>query len=347
MVQQIDSVKKKHTVAVHYMRLIFDYLQRKNYPIAQFLAEINLDQDLFDRPNDRVDFDIFNHACHVLQEKFQQPNLGIYLGQLVTTGHLGPHGFALMTCSNAREVMQQNIHYSALTIDAGSNIFERHGQEYIRYWKSNLAEGQPLGKLQDELHQASYVTLSRQLFNRQDLSPLWVSFQHAQPEDISEYTALFRCPLIFNAKDTAIGFHESFLELSLPSSNESVHVVMSDLRQQLLKQLGNHLEPSWLANARKAIVESFQLGGLTFEELAGQTGFSVDELKTEMLRHNLNFRTFVDEIRQSLAISYVRNPQLSLVEIAFLLGFSEQSAFQRAFKRWTGKTPKEYRSFGA
>lgn len=343
--QHIGYVKKKHTVAVHYMRLLFDYLQRKNYPIARFLAEINLDQDLFNRPNDRVDFEIFNHACHVLQEKFKQPNLGIHLGQLVTTGHLGPHGFALMTCSNAREVMQQNIRYSALTIDAGSNIFEQHGPEYIRYWRSNLADEQPLGKLQDELHQAAYITLSRQLFNRQDLNPLWVSFQHEQPEDISEYNALFRCPLIFNAENTALGFHESFLDFSLPSSNESVHVVMSDLRQQLLKQLGNHLEPSWLANARKAIVESFQLGGLTFEELAQRTGFSLEELKMEMLRHNLNFRTFVDEIRQSLAISYVRNPQLSLVEIAFLLGFSEQSAFQRAFKRWTGKTPKEYRNF--
>lgn len=342
-----SNTLKKHTVAVHYMRLIFDYLQRKNYSIDQFLLEIHLDKSIFDQSNERIDFQVFNQVCHVLEDKFQHPNLGIYLGQLVTTGHLGPHGFALMTSSNARELMQQNMHYSALTIDAGSNVFERKGHEFIRYWKSNLEGNRPLGKLQDELHQASYVTLSRQLFNRQDLSPLWVSFQHEQPEDISEYTALFRCPLIFNAKDTAIGFHESFLELSLPSSNESVHVVMSDLRQQLLKQLGNHLEPSWLANARKAIVESFQLGGLTFEELAGQTGFSVNELKTEMLRHNLNFRTFVDEIRQSLAISYVRNPQLSLVEIAFLLGFSEQSAFQRAFKRWTGKTPKEYRSFGA
>ena len=343
--QDIDPVQKKYSVAVHYMRLLFDYLQRKNYPVSQFLAEINLAPDLFDRPNDRVDFQTFNQACHLLQDKFKQPNLGITLGQLVTTGHLGPHGFALMTCANAREVMQQNIHYSALTIDAGSNIFERHGKEYIRYWKSNLSGDQPLGKLQDELHQASYVTLSRQLFNRQDLSPLWVSFQHEQPEDISEYNALFRCPLIFNAKDTAIGFHEDFLDYPLPSSNESVHLVMSDLRQQLLKQLGNHLEPSWLAVARKAIIESFQLGGLTFEELAQQTDFTVDELKTEMLRHNLNFRYFVDEIRQSLAMSYVRNPQLSLVEIAFLIGFSEQSAFQRAFKRWTGKTPKEYRSF--
>lgn len=340
-----SNILKKHTVAVHYMRVIFDYLQRKNYSADQFLAEIHVNKSLFDHPNERIDFQIFNQACHLLQDKFQHPNLGICLGQLVSTGHLGPHGFALMTCSNARELMQQNMRYSALTIDAGSNVFERKGHEFIRYWKSNLGENHPLGKLQDELHQASYVNLSRHLFNQHDLSPLWVSFQHDQPEDISEYENLFRCPIYFSAEHTAIGFHERFLDYPLPSSNESVHIVMSDLRHQLLKQLGSHLEPSWLAVVRKTIMESFQMGGVSFEELAQITGFTADELKTEMNRHQLNFRTLVDDIRQSLAISYVRNPKLSLVEIAFLLGFSEQSAFQRAFKRWTGKTPKEYRSF--
>lgn len=344
-----DSVNtnKKHTVAVHYMRLILDYLQRKNYSAEQFLKEIHLDQSLFDYPNDRIDFQIFNHACHVLQDKFKQPNFGIQLGQLVTTGHLGPHGFALMTCSNAKEIMQQNMRYSALTIDAGSNLFERKDDEYIRYWHSNLPNGKKLGKLQDELHQASYLTLSRHLFNRQDLSPLWVSFQHDRPADISEYEALFQCLIHFGAEHTAIGFHKDFLELNVPSSNTSVHIVMHDLRQQLLKQLGSHLEPSWLAIARKIIIESFQLGGVTLEDVALAIGFSADELKTELNRYDMNFRSLVDEIRQSLAISYVRNPQLGLLNIAFLLGFSEQSAFQRAFKRWTGQTPKEYRSFNA
>jgi AraC-like DNA-binding protein len=342
---KMEISSKKHTVAAHYMRLLFDYLNRKNYSIELFLQEINLDKSHFDQPSNRIDFQIFNQACHLLQTRFKHANLGITLGQLVTTGHLGPHGFALMTCSNAKEILQQNIRFSALTIDAGSNILEHKGNQYIRYWKSNLADGQKLGKLQDELHQASYVTLSRHLFNRSDLSPLWVSFQHSQPEDISEYEALFQCPLYFEAEHTAIGFHQDFLNLTVPSSNASIYAVMNDLRQQLLKQLGNQLEPSWLAIARKTIIESFQLGGVTLEEVARSIGFNSEELKTELNRHDMNFRSLVDDIRQNLAISYVRNPGLSLVEIAFLLGFSEQSAFQRAFKRWTGKTPKEYRTY--
>lgn len=57
----------------------------------------------------------------------------------------------------------------------------------------------------------------------------------------------------------------------------------------------------------------------------------------------MSFRGFVDELRQALALGYVRDPALNLVDISYLLGFSEQSAFQRAFKRWTAMTPGEYR----
>ncbi|WP_367114619.1 helix-turn-helix transcriptional regulator [Aquabacterium sp.] len=65
--------------------------------------------------------------------------------------------------------------------------------------------------------------------------------------------------------------------------------------------------------------------------------------KEHFAQRGISFRSFIDELRQALALGYMRDPNLSLVDIAYLLGFSEQSAFQRAFKRWTGQTPGDYR----
>jgi AraC-like DNA-binding protein len=66
-------------------------------------------------------------------------------------------------------------------------------------------------------------------------------------------------------------------------------------------------------------------------------------LRLRLAKCGRTFRGLVDEIRQEMALSYLQNPDLGLVDIAYLLGFSEQSAFQRAFKRWTGHSPGEYR----
>ena len=95
--------------------------------------------------------------------------------------------------------------------------------------------------------------------------------------------------------------------------------------------------------ARSAVLESFKLGMPELVHVASAANMSEEELKKQLAKRGLSFRSFVDDLRHGLAMGYVRDPTLSLVDIAFLLGFSEQSAFQRAFKRWTGKPPGDYR----
>ena len=91
------------------------------------------------------------------------------------------------------------------------------------------------------------------------------------------------------------------------------------------------------------MLESFQKGFPDMAEVARATQLSEQALKDKLNERGLSFRAFIDDLRQALAVGYMRDPTLSLVDVAYLLGFSEQSAFQRAFKRWTGQTPGDYR----
>lgn len=307
------------------------------------LAHAGIDEALLNDPNSRVPFSSFHTLCDLTAEALGEPSLGLKLGQSVRPGHLGSHGFALMSCSTAGELMQQSARYSALTIDAGHNVFERKGDEFIRYWRRNLPGGESLGRLQDELHQATLVTLARWFVNREDLNPNWVSFRHAKPADVSDYDRVFRCPVHFGAAETAVGFDAGFASLPLPHANAQLHRIMDDLCAQLLKQQGNALEPPWLAIARRSVLEAFKLGVPEIGEVARATGLTEDQLKENLSQRGLSFRGLLDDLRRALAVGYMRDPSLGLVDIAYLLGFSEQSAFQRAFKRWTGMTPGDYR----
>lgn len=331
------------TVAVHFLRLLTDYAERQGLPTDALLAEQGLPMSIFDDPNGRVAYKIFDALCETTARRLNEDNLGLKLGKHIRPGHLGSHGLALMSCATVRDLIEQSARYSALTIDAGHNIFELRDREYVRVWRSNLPHGRSLGRIQDELQQSIAVHLCQYLANRSDLKPAWVAFMHPRPVDTSVHEAVFGCPVRFNAEESAIAVDATLVDLPLPHANEQVRRIMADLCTQLLKQLGNALEPSWLAIARRTVLDSFQRGFPELADVASATGLSEQELKDKLAERGLSFRAFIDDLRQALAVGYMRDPSLSLVDVAYLLGFSEQSAFQRAFKRWTGQTPGDYR----
>jgi AraC-like DNA-binding protein len=84
-------------------------------------------------------------------------------------------------------------------------------------------------------------------------------------------------------------------------------------------------------------------GNITDEKVAGQLNLSARTLQRRLKAAGTTFRTLLEAVRKDLATTYVRDPNIELVEVAFLLGFSDQSAFSRAFKRWTGCPPSEAR----
>lgn len=337
------SILENYSVAVHFMRLLTDYTERHGLPLDRLLELANIHHDILNDPNDRVRFSDFAHACDIAANVLSDPDLGLNIGQTIRPGHLGTHGFAMMSCATAEEMLLQSARYSALTMDVGHNEFKMNGAECVRYWRSNLPEGVTLGRLQEDLNQATSVTLVRWFGNREDLNPSWVSFRHSKPSNIRAYETLFRCPLRFEASETAIGFPSDYLKLRLPHADTQVNRIMRDLCTQLIKKLGNALEPAWLAIARKTVLESFKHGMPEIAAVAKATEMTEAELKELLSERGITFRSFVDELRQAMALGYIRDPKMGLVVIAYLLGFSEQSAFQRAFKRWTGMTPGEYR----
>ncbi|WP_374442616.1 helix-turn-helix domain-containing protein [Pseudomonas panipatensis] len=131
----------------------------------------------------------------------------------------------------------------------------------------------------------------------------------------------------------------SFISLTMPPVSVHIPALLFDL----LMELGDVLEPTWLSIARRTVFESFCHGVPDIKVVAAATGFSEAKLKDRLAERGLSFRGFIDDLRRALAVGYMGNHGFSLVDVAYLLGFSEQSSFQRAFNRWTGKTPGDYR----
>lgn len=331
------------SVAVHFFWILTDYLNEQQISSHEFLKKANFDLDLLDDPNKRIPYEEFRRVCNLARDQLNEPTLGIKLGKRVKPSHLGAWGYALMSCSNAEEAMEHCIRYSSIAVEATHITFENRHDEFVRILKSNLPNNQSIGQLQNELSQTILITLVRWFTNEKNLIPKWVSFQHSKPNDISEYENTFKCPIKFDAEETAIAINTFQSNLKLTHSDSQLHSIMEGVCAKLLNEQGHSLEPSWLSITRSTIINSLQQGIPNLEAAAKAACISSEELKRNLAQRGESFRSFVDNLRRGLVMGYIHDPSLSIADIASLLGFSEQSAFQRAFKRWTGETPGEYR----
>jgi len=94
---------------------------------------------------------------------------------------------------------------------------------------------------------------------------------------------------------------------------------------------------------RLIIKNEFKGGEASLEKVAGQLGLSGRTLQRKLQERGTTHQELLDQMRKELAVRYLREPEMAICEVAYLLGFSESSALHRAFKRWTGKTPSEFR----
>ncbi|PKL96818.1 MAG: hypothetical protein CVV18_00140 [Gammaproteobacteria bacterium HGW-Gammaproteobacteria-8] len=336
--------KNSATVATKLFRLVMDYLVSQGINPDPLLAESGLSPELLSDSDARLSFSTYSAFCKRSRKVTGDPDFGLHVGTSVKPGYLGALGFALMSCQTVRQALERSRRYSGIILNACSNELELGPVECARFWRSRLANREPLGRLHDEMNLAVWITLARWISGRADLRPIRVAFRHCAPENTREYERVFACDLIFSAPETALFFPAQWLELKLPQGDRTVLRSMDQVCTRLLDRLAREQQPVWLSRVRQAIVDAFTNHGTPqLAQIAHELSITQEQLSMLLEQSGTSFRELVDQLRKNLATDYLSDLDLSLLEISFLLGFSEQSAFQRAFKRWTGKTPGEFR----
>jgi AraC-like DNA-binding protein len=167
-----------------------------------------------------------------------------------------------------------------------------------------------------------------------------VCFRHPPPARTDEHTRIFEAPIAFGADRDAIAFARPLLDAPLPTASARV----SRHLERLLDELGaaSPRRGDRSEEVRAALVEELR-SVPTLEGVAARLGVAPRSLQRGLSAEGTSYSGLLDELRHELALAYLRQRDLALAEVAFLLGFAEQSAFQRAFRRWTGTSPAEWR----
>lgn len=196
-------------------------------------------------------------------------------------------------------------------------------------------------RLSNEATLASAVAISREV-SPNGFSPKHVFLKHPAPAETTAHTAYFNCPVEFNAEYDALLLSDDSLARPTRLGDEGItRFLLSHLDAELAAL--QSVEDTLATRTRATIARALSEGVPKVEDVARSLGLSARSFHRRLSEEGLSYQLLIDDTRRDLAEGMLADDTHSLSEIAFLTGFSEQSAFTRAFKRWSGQTPAQYR----
>lgn len=171
-----------------------------------------------------------------------------------------------------------------------------------------------------------------------------VTFTHRLPPDVGEHERVFGCPVRFESEHNRLYLDRAAWETPTAGAQPGVLAVLAEHADLLLSRLPRG--PDLIERTRRAIGGRLRGGDPSLESVARELGMSERSLQRHLREHGRTYNALLDEVREAMARLYLEQPDIALAEVGYLLGFADQSTFNRAFKRWTGCTPKQARTRG-
>ncbi len=283
-------------------------------------------------------------AWQLAMQLCQDPMLPLNLGQLVHPGNYGFIGQLAQSAATLGDALEFSVRYEHLLNHSfSSEILIQDEVVYDRLLLPPL----PVDMLRPvvEYDFAAAVSFGYFLLNdteRRQRGPLEVHFRHAAVGSKASYERFFGCPVRFNADHNQVLLSRQTLQQKLPSADPLLFQHMLEYASRRGSQLKTPV-PEVVQRLERLVAPALPYGMPELKTVAETLGMSVSTLKRRLQEHDTNYLAVCDALRCRLACQYVLEPERNLVDVAFLLGFSELSTFYRAFKRWTGVPPQQYR----
>lgn len=335
------------TVSAGYVRSLLMLAVKRGASAPDLLAAAQIDPGLMDTPDARVPFARFKALMAEAKAACREPALALHFGASAPFAELSIVGLIAHAASSMGEAFEQTNRYARLVVEvdgheAGARfaIVRREDGVWIEDRRRNP-------NVFPELTESTWV---RFIHDRQRAFPhrepyvLEVHMTHAEPLHAAVYRDFFSMPVVFGAAWNALRIRESWLDEPTGSNDRYVFGVFNAHADELMKSLAG--AKTIRGQIEAALIPVLHTGKATMESVSRRLGCSRSTLHRRLKQEGESFEVILDDLRRRMAIDYLESRKVSVNEAAYLTGFSEPSAFSRAFRRWTGTSPGKYRSGG-
>lgn len=312
-------------------QLLYTYYQAQGLAIPEKLQRI---QNL-----ERFDYSLWRELLMELDAQLRRPALGLEIAELVQPKHLGIIAYIAMSCANLGEALQRYHDFHRLIYDGSPlQVTAQDGLLSIRW--SELPQNMT-AQITDETAIALMVGFLKHFLDFKHIRLHAVHFHSAAPKHAALYAQYFGCKVRFSQPYSEVLLPVQELSAPFLQGDQTLQQLLTQQAQSLLQKLPHSTQTD--QRLQQAILTGLQKNQFQIEHIAGQLNIPVRQLQRHLQQQGSSYQQRMQEVRCMLAEEYLRDPHLSLQEIALLLGYSEQSAFQRAFKRWLQLTPQQWR----
>lgn len=336
------------TVAAGYPKALLDFAVSKGAD-RQVLIErshICLD-DLQDQDN-RIPLAKYLALLNAGIELCNEPALSLLFGEAVKLQDISLVGLIGVAFDNVESVRRQVNRYAPLTLDADDGgtadaieFVRENGDVWMKFTGHIYVDNPLLIESGFARNVCGARALAGSMPNFANLKfPKAIRFTHAEPSYRAEYDRIFGVPLFFGSHMNAFLIDEAFLNMRLPRTNPYLAEIMSARAEELLKSL--ETSKTTRGRVENLLVPVLHTGEATVEMIASKLGLSRQTLFRKLKTEGVTFEQVLDELRHQLALYYLNGKKVSVNQTAYLVGFSEPASFSRAFKRWTGSSPRTY-----
>jgi AraC-like DNA-binding protein len=340
---------QERTMTVYTTRNILQFAAYCGVDPGEICAAAGLEPEMLKMPDQRIPGSLHAAVWREAVKQTGDENFGLHLGEAFNLGTFGIVGYIMINCQTLGEVFDKIGRYNQLFCKSASLHFSvSNGMVFFDYDYNMTSHLQ--NHLVEELRYAVECTFVSLLKATVDLTGKSLSlsaawFQHTPLENTAEYARIFQTEVEFLKPISCLIFDADCLDWAILSSNPALLPLFEQYAEGMLSDM--HLIQNSTKNYTQRVMQAIaqQLTGdlPTIGAIAQELAISARHLQRELQAEGTSFQKLLDATRKELALQHLKNPTVPIHAIAFLLGFSEPSAFNRAFKRWTGSTPGTYR----
>lgn len=331
----------KITTLSSWVLVIVETLESYNVDYRPILKKVGIDARELRNPNARFDIFAVTGLWNAATEETGDPCFGLQTVNHIRPTSLHALGYSWMASPTILEALNRLKRYVRIVNSAVSVEICEQGPT-TRVLLHRMPSDVKISPTAIDASLATLIHLCRINYGK-NLNPIKVFTQRPQPQldCLMQFESFFNAPVQFSHKNNEAHFDSAIMTKPLPASNAD----LARANDKVIDEYLSHLDGMSIGiRTRAKITELLPSGSVTEEKIAASLHMSVRTMQRKLKEEGVSFKEMLNSTRQELANQYMENSRLSVNEITYLLGFSDPANFSRAFKRWHGVPPSQYRA---
>jgi AraC-like DNA-binding protein len=323
-----------------FLRALLDRASVAGLDGSHVLAEAGVSRETLADVNGWIPVDAMARAWTSVSERVRDPDYGLHAAESLPIGVYGVLEFATMCSPNIAATLERVARYYRI-MGAMSDLQLELGPGGARVTLQPAIAVEPERLRHYHEYTLAFLVTRGRMLGGDRVATSEVRFMHAAPSSTAEHERIFRAPVLFGQAENAFVVPRAVLEIPLRTADSAALAALQRTGETMLTAAEGR---DVLERVREEARAALDAGDARLEVVARRIGVGARTLQRRLGEQGTSYARMLDEVKRETAVRWIEQRTMSFGEIAFGLGFSEPSAFHRAFKRWTGSTPREYQA---